>query len=438
MSHSATRDCLDIRAAAAHEPACYTCPGESKPITRAVHFSRLAAYYGACRSCQHRHDTGALPRQIVERIDRVASRTAPPNHLTPFGLRGVYLNQISRTTAQDYAAAFAHVIQRTCGEAGRSSRWAPTIVVGQDARHSSPDITIGVAAGLRRRGCHVVDVGVVSLPCIRFTVDHLQASGAVYVSGYGYGPAHTGFDFLGPNATPWSTPGQLDDLITCAETRPPRTTRHGGRQRSFAADVPYAAGLRKYFHALRRLRIAVCSSLPPVHGLLHQLFDDLPCQLHWVMSPRGADVERVKIEAVEALRTTIAQASCHAGLLIHDDAQTCEFFDESGSELPLRAMGPAMIDAVKSDHAHVVCLLDTVSQQACGPLPAGTVSEATDAAPEGFAGRFQEVSAHIGIDARGRFWFNDAYPVCDAVVTLAKFLQLLSRSDAPASALGQT
>ena len=52
----------------------YRCPGERHPISRAIHLSRLAAFYPACRQCQHRHDTGQLPPQTLQRIQQVERR----------------------------------------------------------------------------------------------------------------------------------------------------------------------------------------------------------------------------------------------------------------------------------------------------------------------------------------------------------------------------
>lgn len=42
-------------------------------------------------------------------------------------------------------------------------------------------------------------------------------------------------------------------------------------------------------------------------------------------------------------------------------------------------------------------------------------------------------AAAFGGGAGGRYWFGESNPVCDAIVTVAKMLQALSRSNAPLS-----
>ena len=54
------------------EETQFRCPGDTHSISRSVHLSRLAAFYPACRQCQHRGDTGQLPPRTVERIQQAA------------------------------------------------------------------------------------------------------------------------------------------------------------------------------------------------------------------------------------------------------------------------------------------------------------------------------------------------------------------------------
>ena len=45
----------------------------------------------------------------------------------------------------------------------------------------------------------------------------------------------------------------------------------------------------------------------------------------------------------------------------------------------------------------------------------------------------REQSAAFAADGKGRYWFTEAYPTCDALLTLVHLLQVLSRSDLPLS-----
>src|SRR3990172_4108806 len=129
----------------------YVCPGETHPISRAVHLSRLAAFFPSCRECPFRTDTGQLPAQIVQRVQNTEKRVERKSLFTAEGVRGVHRNELTRAKAASLAAALGAILWEDAlvpdraEPLDRPSRPArPTIVVGYDERPSSPPILTGV------------------------------------------------------------------------------------------------------------------------------------------------------------------------------------------------------------------------------------------------------------------------------------------------------
>jgi phosphomannomutase len=56
-----------------------------------------------------------------------------------------------------------------------------------------------------------------------------------------------------------------------------------------------------------------------------------------------------------------------------------------------------------------------------------------DASRSSVALAMREADASFAGGDSGRYWFRESMPTCDAVLTLAKLLQALSRSDAEMS-----
>lgn len=60
-----------------------------------------------------------------------------------------------------------------------SSKGKVTLVVGQDARKSSPPLTKRLIEGLLESGANILDIGTVTTPMLYFAVSALKADGGV-------------------------------------------------------------------------------------------------------------------------------------------------------------------------------------------------------------------------------------------------------------------
>ncbi len=426
----------------------YVCPGEDYSISRAVHLSRLAAFYPKCRDCQHRHDTSQLTSQTVEKIQASVQRAERPTLFTDQGVRGVYLNELTASKAGDIAGAFASLLwdalpltlkaQDAPPALRLSKRLGPQVVIGHDDRPSSPDIVTGIAKTLRRMGCQVIDIGLVTRPCFWFAVDHLRASAGIHVTGSGCNPAWTGLDFVAAGAMPIERDHQLEDIAERHAAGYQRPLRQSAGQRTFHALPVYEAGLWKHFHALRPLQVCVGCSNRPVRDLIGRLFQKLACRLIPVSIPvrarnllDAADFDNLRMQQM------VRQQGAHFGLLIDDDGQTCAVWDERGELVPNRRLTLLLAETILAEarHSHIV-LEAEVSQELLRPIDRRDGFCAMAAAtPWNISHAMREANAVFAGGDSGRYWFQESMPTCDAVLTLAKLLQALSRSDAEMSAV---
>lgn len=439
----------------------YVCPGETHAISRAVHLSRLAAFYPKCRECPHRQEIGQLPQPQFEQPDSSQPRISERSLFTLEGVRGVYLNELTRHKAGELSAAFASLLWESLPLAGRSDlrdanskrpirRSGPVVVVGFDERSSSPDIVTGVASALRRMSCQVVDVGQTSLPCFRFAVAHMQAAGGILISGHGCEPSWTGLDFVAKQGRPISVAGRnrearndsrdicLDDIHERCELGAVRPLRQGGSQRIFQASVPYLAGLLKHFHALRPLRVAIGCPVRFVRQTLDALFEKLPVTLDWVELPqRRRDLLNADDPDVRRVREAVVARSADFGLVIDDDGANVAVLDELGGSLTPADLLCLLADVLPVTQAEKAIVIDNAARDLLQPRVAArgwrcwlggwTQSDVWQA--------LRHDAATCGGGATSRVWLRDSVPTCDAILTLAQLLQALSRDDAPLSSV---
>ena len=444
----------------------YRCPGEEYDITRAVHLARLAMSYSKCRLCPHA--PGACAASESSETEVELPRRPGDSLFTPEGVRGRYLNDLTRTTAGQIAGAMASclwddfvraeaVVAAACpvptatnetrasdadttsplwnpllsGEGVRlltAGRAGPMVVLAHDERHSSPDIAAGVGQALRRMGCQVVDVGLVTRPCMVFAVDHLHAAGAVHVTGAGCDPGWNGLDFVTRGGIPNSSPGDLDRIARRYRDGFSRPSRRPGSQRTFPAAVPYEAGLLKYLHALRPLKIAFACSSRTLHDLFSRVFHKVACRLLVVETPtRARSSLDPKDPDLERVSQHVRKAEAHLGVLVEEDGERCIFFDERG-----HFVAPALVAAVLANEN------GDAARCALPGLPAPDQVKDRHASREEITVAMRRNRAPFAADGAGRYWLAEAYPACDALLTLLHLLQALSRSDTPLSEVVQS
>jgi len=369
-----------------------------------------------------------------------------PELFTAEGVRGEYLNELTRQSAGELAAAFAAWLwelqlagalgrQVPIGQGVHKLPSRPVVVLAHDDRPSSPDLVTGAGAALRRMGCQVVDIGLATRPCFWFAIRHLQATAGIHMTGVGCDPAWNGLDFVGNHAIPCSEGGGLDQIARQLRQGVSRPLRRPGSQSTFRATLPYEAGLWKHFHALRPLRIALGCSSRPVRGLLSRLFQRLACRVIPVSIPiRARQMQQSTDADVQRVSRAVTAHAAHLGVLIDDDGQRCAFLDETGQLFSPARMTRLLANLELENHPAGAVVIGSSGgepvdrQSAERVVPAGQLYDAP-ATLEGIAAVLQKHQGVLGSDDSGRYWFADPFPTSDAVLTLAKVLQALSRSD---------
>ncbi|MBD3672998.1 MAG: hypothetical protein HUJ26_05675 [Planctomycetaceae bacterium] len=313
-------------------PAFYFCPGESHPISPAIHYARLAAFYPKCRTCALRHHTGHLPPETVQ-LD-VRKAVTRETLVTEAGLRGVYLNEINRFHAA--ALTNAYVILLMQGAFSPRPTGQPTIIVGYQEHPSAPDLMIGVVNALRATGVTIVDLGLTVATEVSYAIRQLSAAGGLLVTGAGEDPSWIGFDFLTSAGTAIQDRDSLIQIET-AKTLPTfRLPQANGSYRTWDVQAEYEGALSGLFHALRPLRIGFASSLRRVNEMVTRLFEPLPCSLDLLPLPhRKRDLTSSEDSDVIKLGDLVTSRALHLGILVEADGRRCALVNDEGQLVPL-------------------------------------------------------------------------------------------------------
>jgi phosphomannomutase len=89
---------------------------------------------------------------------------------------------------------------------------APDLVVGRDARSSSPALFESLVRGVNREGVAVLDIGMVATPMLYFAVDHLGAGGGIMLTASHNPAQYNGFKVCREHAIPIGEASGLKEI----------------------------------------------------------------------------------------------------------------------------------------------------------------------------------------------------------------------------------
>ena len=94
------------------------------------------------------------------------------------GMRGIVGENLSASVATDYGCAFGTFLEENY--AGQKARLS--VCVGRDSRPSGQELGSAVAEGLCKVGVDVIDLGVVTTPCVGIMLRELSCAGGLVVT----------------------------------------------------------------------------------------------------------------------------------------------------------------------------------------------------------------------------------------------------------------
>lgn len=316
----------------------YVCPGETEPISFAVHLSRLARFYPACQTCPLRCETGATPQPGIERLQHKHAREQAEVQRTFGRVRGVYLNQIDRRVAGDIVGQFAARLWNDIHRAVQTHRrerigdWtAPSIAIGYDQRTSSPDIMTGVQDRLRLMGCDVIDLGLTTGPALQYAIRFHQTSSGIFVSGSGFSPAWTGLDFFDANALPADVDALPIPRAGSTPMKHARPVRVSGQHTFTPIDHDYALRLRRFVRPQRPMRVCVGVEDRVAREHVEAVMRPLGDGLRLVQLPkRPRDLSDPSDSDIQNVANAVLEFEADMGFVIDEDMRHCALIDNFG------------------------------------------------------------------------------------------------------------
>lgn len=212
---------------------------------------------------------------------------------------------------------------------------AKEVVLGRDARLSSPEIADAVAEGVTRAGADVADLGLCGTEQVYFATGRFGCGAGVMVTA-SHNPAdYNGLKLVRKEARPISGDTGLAEIARLAESPPQRGARgrrrrakvHGSWRRrvlSFAEDLP-----------MNPLKVVVNSGNGAAGPSVEKLSKHIPLEIiHLLAEPDGNFPSGVPNPLLDSTRNATSEAvlanNADFGVAFDGDFDRCAFFDERG------------------------------------------------------------------------------------------------------------
>jgi phosphomannomutase/phosphoglucomutase len=345
-----------------------------------------------------------------------------------YDIRGAADAELLDADVETLGQAFGTYLQRHAGL---------KVNLGRDTRLSSPRLRDALMRGLKTSGCQVADLGVVPTPVLYYSVFHLQADGAVMITGSHNPPEFNGFKVVAGTSTIHGE--AIQEVRRAIETGD--LARGEGSATSADVTTAYVAEVCSQFHFPRRIRVSVDAGNgvggPVMHRILEKLNVDAT-EMFFEMDGRFPNhhPDPTVIANLQPLIAEVRRTRSDFGIAFDGDADRIGVVDDRGTviygdqlmivyarEILTRKPGATFIGEVKCSQL----MYDDIAARGGNPIMWKTGHSLIKA-------KMKETRAELAGEMSGHMFFADRYyGFDDALYAACRLMEIVAGSGQPLS-----
>jgi phosphomannomutase len=331
---------------------------------------------------------------------------------------------------------------------------ASDILVGRDARESSPAVFEALSRGILEAGCDVTDIGPATTPSVYFATAFYRYAGSVMITASHNPPEYNGLKISRAQAVPVGYGSGLEELERLAAVGagaagsaaavapgvPP------GRRKTLDIHGDYLRHLAPYREGIHGVKAVVDCSDGMASLYIHELGRGLePEPVTMYDTPDGRFPHHPPNPLAEVnlrdLKARTLREKADVGICFDGDADRVMFVDEAGRfvspDLIIGLLGLAFFRHRREDHRGEVVSYDVRSSRGVAEYLAELGAEPV-MCPVGhsFAKRLlRERDGLFGGELAGHYYFREHFYCDSALMAALLVLGILTREARPLSEL---
>ena len=320
---------------------------------------------------------------------------------------------------------------------------ADKVLVGRDARVSSPEIHDYLLKGITDAGADVYDVGLATTPMVYFGTANYGFKASVQITASHNPAEYNGMKVSRENALPVGLDtglGQIKEWIESGRECPVAAVKGKVFEKDMKKD--YLDFLLKYKGDWSGLKIAMDVSNGMASLFVRDIFGDQPSYIYEEMDGSFPNHEPNPLVPanVEALKKLVAQTKADVGVIYDGDADRVMFVDENS-----RFISPDLMIAVLGHYfleergEKGIVLQDIRSSKAVGEYLAPMGGEMhTWRVGRAFAAlKLRELDGVYGGELAGHYYFRDFFYSDSGILASILILNVVAKMKAQGVSLSK-
>ena len=320
---------------------------------------------------------------------------------------------------------------------------ADKVLVGRDARVSSPEIHEYLLKGITDAGADVYDIGLSTTPMVYFGTANYGFKASVQITASHNPAKYNGLKVSRENALPVGLDtglGQIQQWIESGRETIPAAVK--GQVHSMDIKGDYLAFLLKYKGDWSSLKIAMDVSNGMASLFVRDIFGDQPAYIYEDMDGSFPNHEPNPLvqENVADLKKLVAQTKADIGVIFDGDADRVMFVDENSRfispDLMIAVLGHYFLEE-RGEKGYIH--QDIRSSKAVGEYlaPMGGVMNTWRVGRAYAALKLREIDGVYGGELAGHYYFRDFFYSDSGLLAAILILNVVAKMKAQGVSLSQ-
>ena len=348
-----------------------------------------------------------------------------------YDIRGIYNVDFDKDTAYKVGYFLPELLS------------ADKVLVGRDARVSSPEIHEYLLKGITDAGADVYDIGLSTTPMVYFGTANYGFKASVQITASHNPAEYNGLKVSRENALPVGLDtglGQIKEWVESGRECVPAEVRGQVRQMDIKED--YLAFLLKYKEDWSGLKIAMDVSNGMASLFVRDIFGDQPAYMYEEMDGSFPNHEPNPLvqKNVEALKKLVAETKADIGVIFDGDADRVMFVDENSRfispDLMIAVLGHYFLEE-RGEKGYIH--QDIRSSKAVGEYlaPMGGIMNTWRVGRAYAALKLREIDGVYGGELAGHYYFRDFFYSDSGLLAAILILNVVAKKKAEGVSLSQ-